>query len=76
MIANWCNVYLCLQPAERFTLAQPLNSTWNGTQDATSYPPFCIGYGIDDTGHELSEVSYKSRFLSEPCKKQTLITYP
>lgn len=43
------------QPAERFSLAQPLGSAWNGTQAATSYPPSCIGYGEDDIGYELSE---------------------
>lgn len=43
------------QAAERFTLAQPLNSTWNGTALAQAYPPSCIGYGGDDIGYELSE---------------------
>ncbi|KAI3396681.1 hypothetical protein diail_11789 [Diaporthe ilicicola] len=43
------------QPAERFSLAQPLNSTWNGTQPATSYPVSCVGYGGDDIGYELAE---------------------
>lgn len=43
------------QPAERFRLAQPLSSTWNGTQAATAYAPSCVGYGSDDIGYELSE---------------------
>ncbi|KUI60386.1 Lipase 4 [Cytospora mali] len=43
------------KPAERFTLAEPLDSTWNDTQAATSYPPHCVGYGSDDTGYEVSE---------------------
>lgn len=44
-----------IQPAERFRLAQPLNTTWNDTALATSYPPSCIGYGSDDIGYALSE---------------------
>ncbi|KAL1860444.1 hypothetical protein Daus18300_009218 [Diaporthe australafricana] len=43
------------QPAERFSLAQPLDSTWNGTQPATSYPVSCVGYGGDNIGYEMSE---------------------
>lgn len=43
------------QPAERFELARPLNSTWNGTALATEYPPHCVGYGSDDTGYTVSE---------------------
>ncbi|KAH8788755.1 Alpha/Beta hydrolase protein [Diaporthe sp. PMI_573] len=43
------------QPAERFSLAQPLDSTWNGTEPATSYPPSCVGYGGDNIGYSMSE---------------------
>lgn len=43
------------QPPERFTVSQPLDSTWNGTRDAKAYPPHCMGYGPDEIGYELSE---------------------
>ncbi|KAF3769293.1 alpha/beta-hydrolase [Cryphonectria parasitica EP155] len=43
------------EPAQRFELAQPLTTAWNGTQPAKVYPPSCIGYGSDDTGYTLSE---------------------
>lgn len=43
------------QPAERFQLAQPLDTAFNSTQPAKAYPPSCIGYGSDDTGYSLSE---------------------
>ncbi|KAH9903987.1 Alpha/Beta hydrolase protein [Xylariomycetidae sp. FL2044] len=43
------------QVAPRFTLAQPLDATWNGTREATAYPKHCIGYGGDDIGYEISE---------------------
>ncbi|CAN8098798.1 unnamed protein product [Discula destructiva] len=43
------------QPAERFQLAKPLDTVWNGTQPAKTYPPSCIGYGSDNVGYSLSE---------------------
>lgn len=43
------------QPAERFHLAQPLNTTWTDTALATAYPPHCVGYGSDDIGYTVSE---------------------
>lgn len=43
------------QPAERFSLAQPLDSAWNGTEKATAYPPSCVGYGGDNIGYSMSE---------------------
>ncbi|KAG8165356.1 hypothetical protein KVR01_005631 [Diaporthe batatas] len=43
------------QPAERFSLAQPLDSAWNGTETATTYPPSCVGYGGDNIGYSMSE---------------------
>ncbi|KAH7342187.1 Alpha/Beta hydrolase protein [Rhexocercosporidium sp. MPI-PUGE-AT-0058] len=39
----------------RFSVPQPLNTTWNETREATAYPPFCAGYGPDNIGHEISE---------------------
>ncbi|KKY36083.1 putative lipase 2 [Diaporthe ampelina] len=43
------------QPAARFSLAQPLNSTWKWTKPATAYPVSCVGYGGDNIGYEMSE---------------------
>jgi carboxylesterase type B len=34
---------------------ESLNSTWSTIKNATTYPPFCVGYGGDDIGHEESE---------------------
>lgn len=48
----------CFQPPIndlRFRVPQSLNATFNGTVPATSYTPFCVGYGTDDTGHEVDE---------------------
>ncbi|KAE8446572.1 hypothetical protein EG329_011904 [Mollisiaceae sp. DMI_Dod_QoI] len=39
----------------RFRVPQSLNSKWNNTRNATEWPPFCVGYGGDDDGHDLSE---------------------
>ncbi|PSR76556.1 Alpha/Beta hydrolase protein [Coniella lustricola] len=43
------------EPAQRFELAQPLNSSFDGTQSAKAYGPSCVGYGTDDYGYPLSE---------------------
>jgi carboxylesterase type B len=32
-----------------------LNTSWTSPKEATTWPPFCVGYGGDDTGHILSE---------------------
>jgi carboxylesterase type B len=34
---------------------QSLNTTWKTIKPAIAYPPFCVGYGGDDTGHVESE---------------------
>lgn len=41
----------------RFRQAQPLNTTWSDTRNATEYSPECIGYGSDDwvLGNIVSE---------------------
>ncbi|CZR56370.1 related to triacylglycerol lipase V precursor [Phialocephala subalpina] len=39
----------------RFRVPRSLNASWNGTRDATAWPTFCVGYGVDDEGHDLSE---------------------
>lgn len=41
----------------RFRQAQPLNTTWTETRNATNYSPECIGYGSDDwvLGNIVSE---------------------
>ncbi|CAK7207917.1 hypothetical protein SEUCBS139899_010732 [Sporothrix eucalyptigena] len=39
----------------RFRHAESLNSTWEGTHQATAYPPHCIGYGGDQVGYAVSE---------------------
>ncbi|KAI8629184.1 alpha/beta-hydrolase [Xylariaceae sp. FL1651] len=41
--------------ATRFTVAEPLDTAWNGSRAAAAYPPHCIGYGGDDVGYKLSE---------------------
>ncbi|KAI9159086.1 Lipase 4 [Paramyrothecium foliicola] len=43
------------QEAMRFSLAQPLNETWEGTREAKAYPKNCVGYGSDMIGYEISE---------------------
>lgn len=43
------------QPAERFELARPLDTPWNGTALATEYPPHCVGYGSDNIGYTVAE---------------------
>ncbi|TAQ84276.1 hypothetical protein B7494_g7408 [Chlorociboria aeruginascens] len=42
-------------PPRRFLPPLSLNSTWNGTKQASSYPPYCIGYGNDSANRPLSE---------------------
>lgn len=32
----------------RFRPAQPLNTTWSGTRNATEYQPECYGYGVSE----------------------------
>lgn len=39
----------------RFRVPASLNTTWTSTHTATKYSPFCVGYGGDDLGKELSE---------------------
>ncbi|KAI1485215.1 Alpha/Beta hydrolase protein [Biscogniauxia mediterranea] len=41
--------------AVRFNNSVSLDTSWNGTRAATSYPLHCIGYGGDEVGYELSE---------------------
>ncbi|KAI5926301.1 Alpha/Beta hydrolase protein [Camillea tinctor] len=41
--------------AVRFSNSESLDTAWNGTKEATSYPLHCIGYGGDEVGYELSE---------------------
>jgi hypothetical protein len=43
------------QVPPRFTVSQPLNSSWEGVRNATAYPRHCIGYGGDNVGYEMSE---------------------
>ncbi|KAH6849893.1 Alpha/Beta hydrolase protein [Chaetomium sp. MPI-CAGE-AT-0009] len=43
------------QKTPRWTVSQPLNSSWDGVRNATAYPKHCIGFGPDDIGYELSE---------------------
>jgi carboxylesterase type B len=30
----------------RFAVPQPLNSSWQGSRNATAYYPECVGYGV------------------------------
>ena len=39
----------------RFRVPQPLNSSWEGSRNATAYYPECVGYGGDDIGYDVSE---------------------
>ncbi|ETN45761.1 uncharacterized protein HMPREF1541_09594 [Cyphellophora europaea CBS 101466] len=40
----------------RFANPAPLaEESWDGTRDATTYSPFCVGYGWASAGYELSE---------------------
>lgn len=39
----------------RFSNPVPLNSSWDGTIEATSYAPACVGYGPSQIGYEVSE---------------------
>ena len=39
----------------RFRVPEPLNSTWDGSRNATAYYPECVGYGGDDIGYEVNE---------------------
>ncbi|KAM7185088.1 Alpha/Beta hydrolase fold [Rhypophila sp. PSN 637] len=39
----------------RFTVAEPLSTTWTGARNATKYPPHCMGFGPDMIGYEMSE---------------------
>lgn len=39
----------------RFRIPQSLNSTIDGTLEATQYYPECVGYGGDQIGYEVSE---------------------
>ncbi|KAL2201504.1 Alpha/Beta hydrolase protein [Corynascus similis CBS 632.67] len=43
------------EKAPRFTVSQPLKSSWEGVRNATAYPKHCIGYGGDHVGYESSE---------------------
>jgi carboxylesterase type B len=38
----------------QFRVPQSLNSSWS-IRSATEWPPFCVGYGHDDTGHDMSK---------------------
>lgn len=37
-----------------FRVPRSLNSSWS-IRSATEWPPFCVGYGRDDTSHDMSE---------------------
>ncbi|KAL0259912.1 hypothetical protein SLS55_005655 [Diplodia seriata] len=39
----------------RFSVPQPLNTSFEGTKSATDYAASCIGYGSDQFGYEISE---------------------
>ncbi|KAG9236528.1 Alpha/Beta hydrolase protein [Amylocarpus encephaloides] len=39
----------------RFRVAESLNSTWQDVRLAEAYTPFCVGYGGDNIGKEMSE---------------------
>ena len=39
----------------RFRVPQPLNTTFDGSRNATAYYPECVGYGGDQIGYEVSE---------------------
>ncbi|CAI7625060.1 unnamed protein product [Penicillium glandicola] len=39
----------------RFTVPQPLNSSWDDTRDATEYSDICVGYGTDSIWYTQSE---------------------
>lgn len=39
----------------RFRIPQPLNSSWEGSRNATAYYPECVGYGGDQIGYEVNE---------------------
>ncbi|KAM0244371.1 hypothetical protein ACHAP5_006278 [Fusarium lateritium] len=43
------------QPPERFSVAQGLNTSWDGIRQATEYQLHCYGYGWDQNGFEQSE---------------------
>ncbi|KAK3945319.1 hypothetical protein QBC46DRAFT_455519 [Diplogelasinospora grovesii] len=47
--------FLGLPYAQRFSVAQPLNTTWTDVRPATQYPPFCPGYGGDNKNYTESE---------------------
>lgn len=39
----------------RFRIPQSINTTFDGTLEATKYAPSCVGYGGDDIGYPVSE---------------------
>ncbi|KAL2862829.1 Alpha/Beta hydrolase protein [Aspergillus lucknowensis] len=39
----------------RFTVPQPLNSSWEGARDAKAYSDSCVGYGTDSIWYPVSE---------------------
>ncbi|KAF9772257.1 hypothetical protein IL306_010039 [Fusarium sp. DS 682] len=43
------------QPPERFSVAQGLNTSWEGIRPAYEYSAHCYGYGFDQDGFEQSE---------------------
>ncbi|KAL6915751.1 hypothetical protein ACHAPO_005213 [Fusarium lateritium] len=43
------------QPPERFSVAQGLNSSWDGVREATELSIHCHGYGTDQDGYKQSE---------------------
>jgi carboxylesterase type B len=44
----------------RLRRPQRLNSTYDGIYSATSYPPFCPGFGSDNWAYEANEVSFST----------------
>ncbi|KAM0544177.1 hypothetical protein ACHAO7_009037 [Fusarium culmorum] len=43
------------QPPERFSVAQGLNTSWDGVRNVTELPVHCYGYGSDQDGYKQSE---------------------
>lgn len=44
-----------MQPPVRFSIAQGLNTTWDGIRTAREHPVHCYGYGYDQDGFKQSE---------------------
>ena len=51
----------------RFRAPQSFNESWNGTRDASTYPPHCVGYGVCNIVPEKS--------LKSPCFRSSNRTF-